>query len=278
MPGSVVEMKDRKLSTEVVEITPKMAVDLLEMNEHNRSISDQHVKRIARQIAAGKWRFNGDTIKIAGNAHILDGQHRLWACVEAKKPIKTIVVRGIDKEAFATLDTIRKVRSGADTLSLHGVTRYRGKVSEALKWLLRYQRKCLEDYKAPENRIENSDIEDAWRAHPYMVNAIERCAPLRHIGNTNILGFIYYVVTNRNPELAERFVITLENPARVSVNDPLFKFRAYLTQHTDRPKDSAYTIALAFKALNAAKTGRKIERLLWNRQGSRRETFPELKV
>lgn len=105
---------------EIVTITPADAMALLEMNGTNRPLNEQHVKRIARQISDGKWKFNGDTIKIATTKNILDGQHRLWAIIEAKTAIETIVVRDIEEDAFATIDTLRKPRSGSDILALLG--------------------------------------------------------------------------------------------------------------------------------------------------------------
>ena len=61
----------------IVKIGPEDAMQMLEMNGTNRPLNDQHVKRIARQIADGKWKFNGDTIKLSVSNDILDGQHRL---------------------------------------------------------------------------------------------------------------------------------------------------------------------------------------------------------
>src|SRR5580692_2847485 len=97
-------------------LTPEMAVQFLEHNTLNRPLSDQHVKRLVGQIIGGKWKFNGDTIKISKGGGILDGQHRLWAVVESKVSIETGLVMGIEKDAFATIDTLRKPRSGADVL------------------------------------------------------------------------------------------------------------------------------------------------------------------
>src|SRR5882724_1512617 len=105
-------------------LTPEEAVRMLEYNHLNRPLNDQHVKRIAAQIIDGKWEFNGDTIKFSEDGDILDGQHRLWAVVEAKMAVETVIVRGIQKKAFATIDTLRKPRGGADILALNGATKH----------------------------------------------------------------------------------------------------------------------------------------------------------
>ena len=112
---------------------------------------------------------------------------------------------------------------------MNGVSRYRSILSTALQWLIRWQRKCLEQYRAPTNRIENSDIEMAFHDNPGMERAVERTAQLRSVANPSLCAFFYFVVFNRNPDLAERMISTLENPAGVGINDPFFRLRIYFT-------------------------------------------------
>jgi hypothetical protein len=279
MPGATVTKLPRKIDApKIVTLTPEDATALLEHNNLNRPLNDQHVKRICAQIISSKWKFNGDTIKISDDGDVLDGQHRLWACIESKRSIETIIVRGIERDAFATIDTLRKPRSGADVLALSGATRYRNVISSALQWLLRWQRNCLEDFKAPKNRIENSDIEAAFSAHPGIARAVERAMQLRGLANPSVAGFFYYVLTNRNPELADRMMATLENPAGVSVKDPYFRLRSYFTSDHHKRKEPLVSIALMVKASNAAHLEKKIEVLSWKSQGNNPEAFPKLDV
>src|SRR5262245_875204 len=79
-------------------VTPELATRLLEANGDNRPLTQSHVERIARQIRQGKWQFNGDTIKIASNEDVLDGQHRLWAIIEAQTAVESLIVYGIDRK------------------------------------------------------------------------------------------------------------------------------------------------------------------------------------
>lgn len=259
-------------------LTPEMATELLECNTINRPLSDSHVHRIARQINDGKWKFNGDTIKIAKTGDVLDGQHRLWAIIEAKKPVDTILVQGIEKDAFSTIDTLRKPRSGADVVALAGQLRYRSVISAALSWMMRWQHGVLQDYRNAANKIENSDIEEMFRAHPGMVQAVERVRKVRSLVNHPIIAFLYYLLANRNAELAERLISTLEDPAGVGVMDPFYKLRMFFTTDHHRRKEPLVIIALAIKAINAAHKGEKINVLVWKNQGSRVEEFPTLKV
>lgn len=265
------------ITPKIVTITPEEAVHMLETNGCNRPLNDQHVRRIARQIMDGKWRFNGDTIKISTGNDILDGQHRLWAIIESKTPVQTVVVRGIEPEAFATIDTLRKPRSGSDVLALLNVNAHRSTISVGLQWLIRWQRQILETYREPKNRIENSDIELAYKDNPGIARAAETCSRLRGVGNPGMLAFFYFVLSNRNPDLAERMVHTLENPSGVGVNDPFFRLRAYFMSEKSR-KDPLMTIALMIKSANASHEQRELKALSWRSQGSVPEPFPKLDV
>jgi hypothetical protein len=276
MHGMVSKVK--KIKHELVTITPEVATDLLEHNTYNRPLSQNHVERIARQITEGKWKFNGDTIKVSVGGDVLDGQHRLWAVIEAKKPIDTIIVHGVEREAFATIDTVRRMRSGGDVLALNGVARYRTVTAETLRWLIRWQRGVIPSYRDPANRLENSDIEKAFGDHPQLIRAVEKVMPLRSLRNTPILALMFYILSNRDEEIANTLIGVLDDPSGVSLHHPFFKLRAYLVSDHHRRKDPIVVIALIIKAVNAYKSGQKLKNLTWKHQGSNVEEFPKLSV
>ena len=255
-----------------------MATKLLEANKLNRPLSQVHVDRIAKQITEDKWRFNGDTIKISVSFDVLDGQHRLWAVVIADIAVETVIIDGIEREAFSTIDTIRKPRSGADILSLCGLDRHRKNVATALAWLLRWQRGAFPAVRAPKNRVENSDIEDAYAEHPAMVDAVERARRLRGVVSVSIAAFLFYVFSNKDHELAEKFVGALENPAGMAVSHPFFQYRTWLLQSKESPRqtDPVLVVAYAIKAWNAARKGQRPKNIYWRSQGPGKEPFPTI--
>ena len=260
-------------------ITPEMADKLLTHNRNNRPISDQHVRRITEQILAGKWKMNGDTIKISDTKNVLDGQHRLWAIVYAKMPVESLVVEGIPEDSFDTMDTIRRGRTGADVIALQGASIGRGTIAGAIMWLLRIQRGTVPDYRRPENRIENSDIRSAFLTHGKgLERARERTSRLTGLGSKPLLTAMFYWLTNRDAFLAERMVATLENPSKTSLNDPFFRLREYFVGRRDANMDPLVTIAVIIKAANLAKRGEECKMLRWQGQGNHPEAFPVLDI
>ena len=86
-------------------ITPDIANRWLEtFNTNNRSIRDSHVDLLAHDMAVGHWKENGDAICFSKDGRLIDGQHRLWACVQSGAQFTSLVVRGIDDDAYMTKD------------------------------------------------------------------------------------------------------------------------------------------------------------------------------
>jgi len=64
------------MHTEVMTITPEIAIKMLSKNTSNRPLNQKHIAFLVRDIKAGRWKLNGDAIRFGENA-LLDGQHRL---------------------------------------------------------------------------------------------------------------------------------------------------------------------------------------------------------
>jgi len=106
--------------TTVATITPQEAVEILDTkNFGNRPISAFTVKRYAQEMKAGRWKCNGESVIFGASGRLIDGQHRLKACVEANVSFETVVVKGADDGAFDTIDD-GKVRSLGDVLGIKG--------------------------------------------------------------------------------------------------------------------------------------------------------------
>jgi hypothetical protein len=105
----------------MTEITPEMAREWIRRHEEvvaaerkanggkardNRRLRfESGVEKYAREMKAGRWHRNGESVKIAWNETIVDGQHRLHACVQSDVPFWSVVVTGVEPEAQDTIDT-----------------------------------------------------------------------------------------------------------------------------------------------------------------------------
>ena len=103
----------------VVDVTVEAAVKWLEGNTHNRPIRDGRVSQYAGDIKAGHWRFTHQGICFDRNGTLIDGQHRLYAVLEANRPARMAVWVGMDPATHAFIDEGLS-RSVVDVLRLSG--------------------------------------------------------------------------------------------------------------------------------------------------------------
>src|SRR5688572_25165711 len=101
------------VTSEIITITPNMAEAMLGKNFKNRNVSKGLVQAYARDMLSEDWRFTGEAIKFDVTGKLIDGQHRLLACVKAGVNFRSLVLRGLEPEAQEVLDSGR-VRTAGD--------------------------------------------------------------------------------------------------------------------------------------------------------------------
>lgn len=82
----------------IVNITPEMAKRMLEKNPYNRNISKRTVETYAEAMRRNEWHSNGESICFDEDGNLINGQHRLAACVLANVPFCSTVVTGVLKQ------------------------------------------------------------------------------------------------------------------------------------------------------------------------------------
>lgn len=101
-------------------ITPAKAKAFLENNKQNRPLNKKNLDFLKTELTRGNFHTTGDSIKIAENGDLLDGQHRLQAIVETGIAIEMFVVRGLEKKVFKYMDQ-GKGRTAGDILAIEKV-------------------------------------------------------------------------------------------------------------------------------------------------------------
>ncbi len=119
-PSDYIYDPSRGLYVALRTIDPEMAEQILSTRKKNRAISMATVKLYTKFMREGHWVLNGQPIIFADNL-LIDGQHRLSACVRTGIPLEVLVVELGDSSAFKTLDQGKR-RNGADVLGIAGYT------------------------------------------------------------------------------------------------------------------------------------------------------------
>ncbi len=109
----------KPLKVERITVTPEIARAWLDKNTHNRKVTKHHVAKMARDMTKGRFVFTGDPIRFDLNSDLIDGQHRLLACVEADAPFETTVIYNMAPEIQDKIDA-GKSRNASDVISMIG--------------------------------------------------------------------------------------------------------------------------------------------------------------
>lgn len=111
----------RSMSTSVHTITPECAQVLLQNNPNNRRIKADNLEYLMRDLTAGAWQPNGETIIVLRNGDVGDGQHRCWATLLTGLSLETATTFGVSETAVNTIDIGAK-RTASDRLVMRGQT------------------------------------------------------------------------------------------------------------------------------------------------------------
>ncbi|WP_229848933.1 hypothetical protein [Streptomyces melanogenes] len=246
----------------LVTVTPALAAALLEQNRHNRSVRDAAVDESARDIAAGDWLLNGETLKLSIHGEVLDGQHRLHAIVRANTAVVTFVVLGLPPETQATMDAGMR-RTEADALALEGEAHpvVLGSIVRRVWAWEQGDRKFAR--RISPTRAESRELR---KRHPgrreSAAVAVSVRAEFPHIPQS-ALGTAHHLFNAIEPKDTVEFFARLGDGANLSQGHPILNLRNRVT--ADRAKDGNLPFGRYLSYLvhtwNAVRSDRPISRL-----------------
>lgn len=254
-------------------ITPRIAEQMLEGNKSNRPLLMKHVMFLAKQMRNGDWKHNGESIKFNGTT-LLDGQHRLMACIKADAPFTTLVVRGIDSDVFDTIDT-GKMRSAADALAMSGFGNTR-MIAGAVRAIYSIRHSKVD---AHARLMTNAEVLLFAQSNPRIadsavyVNQHKKAKAMLAASPACALHFEFSI---RNKAKCEEFFDGLESGVNLDPSSPIYMLREkLLANQMNKAKFSQSTVmAYSIKSFNALCIGAPMKRLSWH--VGKGEQFPQL--
>lgn len=114
----------------LVTVTPDMARDFLARNMSNRKLNSTHVQRLAADMAEGRWKLNGETLKFDIDGQMVDGQHRSAAAIQANTSFVTYIIDNLGADVRLNID-LGKPRTSADHLALLDISNGYAKAATA---------------------------------------------------------------------------------------------------------------------------------------------------
>lgn len=265
----------------VVDLDRELALQLLELNTHNRKIRPLKVAELDRTLNSGHWRFNGEAVKFDTDAVMSDGQHRCQAIADGPAGVAypTLVVFGVAPEAQETMD--QGTRRGAyEQLQLAGVDADTT-IAAAVRLLIRWDEGAFfRDWRT--DNVTRDDIVAWAKQHPAAMARLREFGPrgYRHLFTVppSVALAIAYRLHEIDDEWACRFFDAVRDGEGLHRGDPSLALRKRLLRLVATREKQAERdwIAYFVMAWNAFRDHRDMVKLQGPRGGAwTAATFPQ---
>jgi hypothetical protein len=115
-------MKHKNCTLAMVKVTPELATKWLANPARNRTVGPtglRNVHRYARDMISDRWKQTYEPVRFDVEGKLMDGQHRMLAVIEAKRPVEFLVVKGLDGGVITCID-VGLIRKVAQILQIEG--------------------------------------------------------------------------------------------------------------------------------------------------------------
>jgi hypothetical protein len=267
----------RGLKIAVLDVTPEMAADWLGMPSKNRRVRQNRVREYVAAMQRGEWRLNGEAFKFDARERLVDGQHRAIAVVQSDVTITSLVIVGVESDAFDTMDS-GDVRQAADVLDIHGHANT-SVIASAARMILVYD--WYGDFQSVANRVKPSKhlILQTVESYPALHNSVSRARPLHSFRSGKALfTALHFLFSTIDGDDADAFFDRLATGTGLTDGDPilLLRERMFANAASKTKMQTNDTAALTIKAWNAFREGKRIRQLRYTTGGASPEQFPTI--
>ncbi|MFD2025053.1 hypothetical protein [Promicromonospora aerolata] len=262
---------------EFVVVTPDLAEQWLTKNTHNRNSRQRVIDGYATDMMAGNWKDNGAAIVFAKDGTLLDGQHRLFAILQAEVTVRMLVVRGAEKDAQDTIDGGAK-RKLSDVLHLRGEAHYTA-LAAGLRRITAYE--LVGDNAGgwsytPTTQQSLGTLEK----YSWLREFAPRTGPLSRRGvPSSVAIYLWFRFSQIDGDDADYFFKVIEDRAPLTDGDPIHVLLRALDNSVSvrGARNARWITALCIKAWNKYRAGESVKNLSWRPGGAAAEAFPEPK-
>lgn len=246
---------------EVVLVTPEMAASLvLAHNDNNRPVSRHTVRTYVSAMQRGDWKLTHQSIAIAADGRVLDGQHRLLAVMDSGVSVRMRITRNADPATFDVIDNGRP-RSPGDIAAILGIGDPVA-VAAAVRLVVYYELTPERTWGgAPFNSTLHERrvmLEDYGAEVAQWANAGRRVARAIGAPRSGYTAAFTVIARVNDEELVSDFVERIAEGANLRKNDPVLTLR---TNARIRTRTRQEIMALTIKTWNADVRGQEMRHL-----------------
>ena len=271
-------MPKKTITASFEKITPAQAKVYLGNNPNYRKLSERRAKNLARIIKGGGWEENGQSIIFGQNGELIDGQHRLGACVVSGVAIWSVVVWGVKFSNEIDRNQPRRFSDSLYAKKYKNVTSLAAVINK--QW--RMENGILDDVSMCLKTPSITELWDAFERHPRLEHYTKKAKRSSAMIADSIMGFLYYQFSLINKDAADLFVDHLVSGENMKARDPIMKLRERLTKdkltrNVSKKISTIEKMAIIIKAWNFWRQGTLIVLLAYRPVGPQPESFPEIK-
>ena len=229
------------IKTSIVTITPEIAQQLLDNSDMSiqRKINHRQVQFLTREILKGNWALNGDAIRQDINGTIIDGQHRLNACIRANKDIETLFIKGLPTDAIVTIDMGQRSRKNSDVLEMTKGKKfkYSNSIASTAKFINNFHHDFLSmnGAKHMKSYLSSADFLLWIEKNDDIFDSVAESMRIRSNGDKLITAPVFcglkYIFDNLNKEKSNVFFSMLSDGIGLKSTDTLFTLRKKLIKN-----------------------------------------------
>ena len=262
-----------EMTAGIVNITPVQAARWLKRNKNYRKPRAGYEKQLAVQMREGRWLQNGESIKFDTNDNLVDGQHRLAACVRAGVSFVSVVIGNVHSDLCIDIGS---KRSFSDYLASRKEINSNN-LAAAIKnlWIMKNKQPGKFDV-----FIQPSQQEMIAELHsnPGIRNSVKESNAVKQFGWQSSWAALHYLFSEKDKELASAFLNCVVKPYGLAERDPVVLLRNRMDKEakakTRLPRKEQ--MALIITAWNAWRENKEIRMLRWRAVGPAAQPFPEI--
>lgn len=186
-----------------MKITPRVAEAMIEYNTRNRPMKGGKVELYARQMAAGDWHYTRVPIIFSDAGRVIDGQHRLQACIQSGVSIEADVAFGAPDDSFAYID-VGAPRTASDIFAINGEKNSVGLAAMSrIVWQYDQGRNTV----SGGTKITSAELYDEFLKMDGLADSL----PIFHkfqrsrLAPPSLMGAMHYICARRSRREADRF-------------------------------------------------------------------------
>jgi hypothetical protein len=210
-------------------ITPQIADQWLGKlaNPLNRNKKPLHIQIMAQDMSNGRWLETGQPIIFDEDGMLIDGHHRLQACIYAKRAFSSLVVRGVSRIAVDAID-IGKMRHVGEIAQMSGIKN--GLTQAAICGIvMTYELMGINVAIGSKSKISKLEIIDRLRREDFNEAAKAGKCAQQMVRSNAVPGFCFYLFNKRSEKLANEFWADfLSDGAGLEIGNPVLALRNVL--------------------------------------------------